>query len=81
MVVIQLILFYNKFQTTCISGLWKTIIEKQKSMGWKAYHIDLLKILPFLSMLYIFDAFQCSDDSHKNVQSKNIATADAKQIL
>ena len=54
MALIQLILFYNKFQTTCISMYVFLDHEKPKSIACKVYHIHLLKIPPFYLFYGIF---------------------------
>ena len=37
---------------------------------------------PFiLSILWVFDAFKCLDDSYKNVQSKMSAAGEVEQML
>ena len=47
MTMIQLILLYNKFQTTSMSCMYFWIIKNVKSLVSEVYHIDLLKISLF----------------------------------
>ena len=65
--MIQLVLLTINFRQLVFLDYYK-----QKSIVLKAYHIHLLKILPFLSLLWLFNSFECSDDCYKNVQSKDV---------